>query len=144
MIKLLFVAFLFCVPSKPVWLHDINAAKETAKKENKLILLNFSGSDWCIPCIKMEDEVFNTDLFANYAKDQLVLVNADFPRKKKNLLTKDQQSINDHLAEKYNPGGSFPYTVLLDSAGNKLKIWDGYYKNGVEKFIQEIRAVSIK
>ena len=141
MIKLFLAAFVFFTPAKPVWLHNMDAAKETAKKEKKLILLNFSGSDWCIPCIKMHEEIFNTDIFSNYANDNLVLVNIDFPRKKKNQLSKEEQSVNDMLAEKYDPTGSFPYTILLDSDGNKLKTWDGFYKNGTDKFIQEIRDV---
>jgi thioredoxin-related protein len=142
MIKLLLAVYLFTASANPQWLNNLDTAKETAKKEKKLILLNFSGSDWCIPCIKLHDEVFNTEVFVNFAKDNLVLVNADFPRKKKNQLSKEQQSINDKLAEKYNPDGKYPYTLLLDSDGNKIKVWDGYYKNGAGKFIDEIKDIT--
>jgi thioredoxin-related protein len=143
MIKLFLIALLFFSNAKPVWLNDFEIAKQTALKEKKLILLNFSGSDWCIPCIKMHDEVFNTDAFSNYATDNLVLMNVDFPRKNKNKLSKEQRAGNDKLADKYNPGGSFPLTILLDANGNKIKIWDGFYKNGVQNFIEEIKAVSV-
>ena len=134
MIKLFLAAFVFFTPAKPVWLHNMDAAKETAKKEKKLILLNFSGSDWCIPCIKMHEEIFNTDIFSNYANDNLVLVNIDFPRKKKNQLPKEEQSINDMLAEKYNPNGKFPLTLLLDGNGKIIKEWDGYVFGSQDRF----------
>jgi len=144
MIKLFLISLLFFNPAKPLWLHNLDAAKETAKKDKKLILVNFSGSDWCIPCIKMHEEIFNSDVFAAYANENLVLVNIDFPRKKKNQLPRDEQAINDKLTEKYDPSGSFPYTLLLDSDGNKLKVWDGYYKNGADRFVQDISQVTIK
>ncbi len=144
MIQLLFSLLLsFSLPSV-TWLKDIDAAKEQAKKEDKYILLNFSGSDWCIPCMRLEKDVFETDAFNQYAKGHLVLVNADFPRKNKNQLSKAQQKINDALAEKYNPDGSFPFTLLLDSNGNKIKIWNGYYKDGADNFINEIKVITEK
>ena len=123
------------------WLTNLDKAKQTAKTEHKLILLNFSGSDWCIPCMKLRTDIFNSDAFMQYAKDNLVLVNADFPRQKKNELSKEQQKENDALAAKYNPDGRFPFTILLDNNGNKLRVWDGYYSNGAENFIDEITAV---
>jgi thioredoxin-related protein len=144
MFKLLLAVSLFMVPEKPLWLHNLDAAMEASKKEGKLILLNFSGSDWCIPCIKMHDEIFESDNFTDYASRYLILVNADFPRKKKHQPEKDQQVINDRLAEKYNPNGNFPLTVLLDSKGNVLKTWDGYYPYGTDNFIKEIRAVAMR
>lgn len=141
MTKLCLAMALFFTTTSPVWLHSLEAAKETAKKEHKLILLNFSGSDWCIPCIRLHDEIFQSESFSVYANNSLILVNADFPRKNKNKLSKEQQKINDDLAERYNPQGSFPYTLLLDENGNKLKVWDGFYKNGPENFIHEINEV---
>jgi len=144
MSKLLIATALFFFTSNPVWINNLETAKAQAKKENKLILLNFSGSDWCIPCIRLHQEVFDNETFNNYAASNLVLVNADFPRRKKNQLTKEQQALNDALAERYNSKGSFPLTILLDSDGNKIKVWDGYYKDGVENFIREVREASEK
>ena len=143
MIKL-FVAMAFLcttnfVPSP--WLTNLDKAEQKAKTEHKLILLNFSGSDWCIPCMKLKADIFDSDAFQDYAKDKLVLVNADFPRKKKDQLSKEQQQQNDALAAKYNPEGRFPFTILLDSNGNKLKVWDGYYSQGPDNFVDEITAV---
>lgn len=143
MIRLLLSITLFL--SSPLtpspWMTNLDNAKQVAKSEHKLILLNFSGSDWCIPCMKLRTDIFNSDAFMQYAKDNLVLLNADFPRKTKDQLTKEQQKENDALAAKYNPEGRFPFTILLDSNGNKLKVWDGYYSDGPKNFVNEITAV---
>lgn len=145
MIKLFLAAcLLFSTTTTPVWTNNLETAKEQAKKENKLILLNFSGSDWCIPCMRLHQDIFDSKEFNAYAADNLVLVNADFPRKKKNQLSKEQQKLNEELADKYNPNGSFPFTILLDSNGGKIKIWDGYYKEGAENFVKEIREAAQK
>jgi len=66
----------------PGWINNLEDAKKLAKKEQKLILLNFSGSDWCIPCMRLKKEVFDSEAFTKYAANHLVLVNADFPGKK--------------------------------------------------------------
>ena len=142
MVKFLLSAALLFITTSPSWLKNMDVAKEQAKKEHKYILLNFSGSDWCIPCMRLEKDIFGADAFAAYATDHLVLVNADFPRKSKNQLSKDQQKINDALADKYNPQGAFPFTLLLDENGNKVKIWDGYYKDGADNFINEIKRLT--
>src|SRR5689334_10921831 len=111
--KVLFVGIFLMIISPVEWLANFDAAKETASKENKYILLNFSGSDWCGPCIKMKKEVFGNEAFLSLAEKKLVLVRADFPRSKKNQLSKEQTNHNEALAEKYNPSGKFPLTVLL-------------------------------
>jgi thioredoxin-related protein len=126
--------------SSPVWMTNMDSARAMAKKDHKLILLYFSGSDWCIPCISLRNAVYNTEAFTKFAGDNIILVNADFPRKKKNQLSKEQQAVNDKLAEQYNPTGIFPYTLLLDSDGKKIKTWEGYYKNGPDSFINEVRS----
>src|SRR6185295_9772586 len=104
----------------------------------KLILLNFSGSDWCGPCIRLRKEIFESVLFKNLADNNLVLVNADFPRLKKNQLSKDQQKKNDKLADKYNPQGIFPYTVLLSSDAIIIKTWDGFPNETAEEFTRQL------
>ncbi len=136
------VAFLLITHIAPSpWLNNLEKAEQIAKTEHKLILLNFSGSDWCIPCMKLRADIFNSDVFMEYAKENLILVNADFPRKKKDELSKEQQKENDALAAKYNPDGRFPFTILLDSKGNKLRVWDGYYSQGPDDFIDELSSV---
>ncbi|MFM6947872.1 MAG: thioredoxin family protein [Aquirufa sp.] len=120
------------------WGLDFNQAVTESKQNNKLILLNFSGSDWCGPCIKLKKDVFESAEFKNFSTEKLVLVRADFPRLKKNQLDKFQQDKNDILAEKYNPNGKFPLTVLIDSNGKVLHEWEGYQAS-IPKFIAEIK-----
>lgn len=121
------------------WNTSFEQAKVKAANENKLILLNFSGSDWCGPCIKLHKDIFDSEAFAEYAKRNLVLVNADFPRSKKNMPSKEQVKANEALAEKYNSKGVFPYTLLLDANGKVLKSWEGYPKLSAEEFIDELK-----
>ena len=109
---------------RPAWLTDLDEAKEIAVKEEKLILLNFSGSDWCAPCIRQRKEIFGSADFADYAEKHLVLVNADFPRLKKNQLSSEQKAKNELLAERYNSKGIFPFTVLLNAKGEVIRSWD--------------------
>jgi thioredoxin-related protein len=141
MTKLLLLATVFIFNTiTPKWVNNLADAKAQAKKEHKMLLLNFSGSDWCIPCMRMHQEIFDSETFAGFASQNLVCVNADFPRKKKNQLAKEQQQQNENLAEQYNNKGSFPYTVLLNEDGKVIAAWDGFYKEGPAKFIQELKT----
>ena len=120
------------------WHTDFQEAQQIAQKENRFILLSFSGSDWCGPCIRLHKEVFDSQPFEDFATVHLVLVNADFPRQKKNRLPKTLEQQNNQLADKYNPTGIFPLTVLLTADGKALKAWEGYPKQGAESLINEI------
>jgi thioredoxin-related protein len=121
------------------WETDFTKALQAAKTEHKYVLLNFSGSDWCGPCIKLHHDYFETDAFRAFAAEKLVLVNADFPRQKKNQLSKELQKQNDHLADLYNSNGSFPLTILMTAEGQVLKAWDGVPKVSADDFIEDIR-----
>jgi thioredoxin-related protein len=121
------------------WLADFSQAKTEASLQHKLIVLNFSGSDWCGPCIKLKKDVFESSEFTTFSEANLILLRADFPRLKKNQLSKEQQDKNDALAEKYNPNGEFPLTVLLNQDGKVLREWKGYQGNK-EQFMAEIKA----
>ncbi len=121
------------------WGNDFSEAQKVAKAEQKLILLNFSGSDWCGPCIQLKKEVFESEQFKQFATGKLVLLRADFPRLKKNQLDKMQQEKNDKLAEKYNSDGKFPLTVLINADGKVLRKWEGFQAS-IPKFIQEIET----
>ena len=121
------------------WKTDFEKAKKAAKDEHKFILLNFSGSDWCGPCIRLRKEIFESAEFIQFADEKLVLVNADFPRQRKNQLDKQLQKNNDKLADKYNSTGIFPLTVLLTSEGKLVKKWEGYPEAGKDKFISELK-----
>ncbi len=131
-------SFLF---SALTWETDFEKARQKAASEKKLILLNFSGSDWCGPCIRMHREIFETDVFEKFATENLVLLNADFPRLKKNQLSKAQQTKNDFLAEKFNNEGSFPLTLLLNAEGKVLKKWDGLPKGSAEDFTKQVKSI---
>lgn len=140
--KLLTTILLACMWALPLeWKLNFTEAKALAESDHKMILLNFSGSDWCGPCIKLKKEVFESSAFEQFASENLVLVRADFPRQKKNQLDKAQVDKNEALAEKYNPKGLFPLTVLIDSKGNIVKAWEGFQPS-TETFIADLRAHS--
>jgi thioredoxin-related protein len=126
--KLLNIIFLtmFSFNTSIEWTTDFAKAKIEASTKNKYILLNFSGSDWCGPCMKLKKVVLDSQDFLEFAETKLVLVRADFPRSKKNRLSPELTKHNEALAEKYNNEGKFPLTVLIDSEGNVVKSWDGY------------------
>ena len=124
------------------WLTNFDEAKTEAAQTHKNILINFSGSDWCIPCIRMHNEIFGSEAFTKYTSDNLVLVNADFPRLKKNQLPKEQVKQNESLADQYNPKGHFPFTVLVDYNGKVLKQWDGLPDESADKFVSEIETLT--
>ena len=135
--KILVILMSFIL-SGTIWLGNFNKAKVEATKEHKLILINFSGSDWCGPCIRLKNEIFESKVFEEYASNKLVLVRADFPREKKNQLDPEQVKRNETLADKYNPDGTFPLTLLVDEQGKILKEWDGFPNEPPEKFVLQI------
>jgi thioredoxin-related protein len=102
------------------WNTNFQLAKNEAINNNKTILLLFSGSDWCAPCIKLEKNIWQSAEFKKYAEDNCVITRADFPKKKQNQLPAELQSQNKKLAEKYNPEGVFPLVVLIDKTGKVL------------------------
>jgi thioredoxin-related protein len=115
-------------------------AKKTASEQNELILLNFSGSDWCIPCIKLHKNIIETETFKQLTTDHILeYVNADFPRSKKNQPSAEIKKENASLADQYNPKGIFPYTILLNSEGKVLKTWEGLPSENALAFSNEIR-----
>ena len=120
----------------------LEAAKKTAAANKELILLNFSGSDWCIPCIKLHNNIIETEDFKKLHADNVILyINADFPRNKKNQLSPELKKENAALADQYNPKGLFPYTLLLNSEGKILKAWEGLPSENALAFSNEIRSV---
>jgi thioredoxin-related protein len=123
------------------WQPDFSTACKIAKEKNQLILLNFSGSDWCIPCIRMRKQIFGDEEFLHMADTTLVMYNADFPRNKKNALDKDLQEQNESLADKYNPEGKFPFTMLLDAGGKVIRTWDGYPDQTPEQFTHLVKQI---
>ena len=112
---------------------------ESAKTENKNVLLYFSGSDWCAPCVKFKKFIVNTPEFQTFATENLIIYNADFPRLSKNKLAKEVEKENETLADKYNSKGIFPLILLLDAEGNVIKKWEEYPKETVEEFIAKLK-----
>jgi len=123
------------------WEPSFENAKKMAKEKQELILLNFSGSDWCGPCIVLRRDYLESEVFTAMAHENLVLVNADFPRKKKNIGTAEVVKRNEALAEQYNKEGSFPLTLLLNADGKVIKSWRGKPEVSVEKWTSEIKAI---
>jgi thioredoxin-related protein len=138
---LLLTVTSFIFLSFNIWQKDFDTARRIATEKNQLILLNFSGSDWCGPCIRMEKEIFSSEAFMKMAESNLVLLNADFPRFKKNQLSKEQRNANDLLAEKYNREGKFPFTVLLTPGGNVVKTWEGLPDEDASGFTSAVKKL---
>ena len=123
-----------------IWKTNFEEAKATATEQNKNILLVFSGSDWCGPCIKLDKNVWQSADFKTYADEKLVLLRADFPKKKGNALPEDIKNENLALAEKYNKDGFFPLVVVLDKTG-KVIAKKGYENQSATKYISELQAI---
>ncbi|PHR15008.1 MAG: thiol-disulfide isomerase [Aequorivita sp.] len=139
-IILLVAVFFFSFKlSAQEWQTDFETAKQISSEENRPIVLVFQGSDWCAPCIKLDREIWSSEEFKAYAKDHFVMLQADFPRKKKNSLPDVQQQKNNQLAEKYNKQGYFPFVVILDNEGNVLGE-AGYEKTTPAAYIEKLES----
>ncbi len=137
-IALLFSLSLLQVGAEELqWLTDLPKAQAKAKQTKKLVIMDFTGSDWCPWCIKLHDEVFETPEFKTYAKKNLVPVIVDFPRRKK--LPDAQVKANDALQEKYKIEG-YPTVIVLDSAGKKIGVL-GYEEGGPKAFIEKLEKL---
>jgi thioredoxin-related protein len=122
------------------WMTDLPRAQAKAKEEKKMVMLDFTGSDWCGWCIKLNREVFSQPEFAAYAKKNLVLVEVDFPRKKQQ--SAEQKKANLALQKKYNIDG-YPTVVVLNSEGKKIGEL-GYMPGGPNVFIAQLEKVKKK
>jgi thioredoxin-related protein len=139
--KFITILLCFAAMSFTTWQPDFEKAKQVATEKHQLILLNFSGSDWCGPCIRMRKEIFESKSFSKMADTTLILVNADFPRNKKNQLDKLIKKQNESLADKYNPEGKFPFTLLIDATGKIIKTWDGLPAGNAEQFTRQVKNI---
>lgn len=120
------------------WVTDIDAAKKSAGESKKDLLIDFTGSDWCGWCIRLNDEVFKHDVFKTGVKDSFVLVEIDFPRAK-DKLPEDVRKRNTELGEKYAVQG-YP-TILLCDAEGKPYAATGYQKGGPEKYVGHLNEL---
>lgn len=134
---IMLAAFAVSVPAQ----NRLQNAQNLAKTKNELILLNFSGSDWCIPCIKLHRNIISSPEFKTLeTEEKLVYLNADFPRNKKNQPDAATRKENEWLADRYNPKGLFPYSVLMNADGKILKTWEGLPDETAAEFVGEIVA----
>ena len=131
-----FVALFFVgsVSAKPGWLTDFTEARIAAKAQKKLLVVDFTGSDWCGWCIKLDREVFAKPEFQEYARKNLVLLEIDFPRGKE--LPAAQKKQNEQFAMEQEIQG-FPTVIVFDSEGRKVGIL-GYTAGGPAAFIAEL------
>ena len=140
MLSLLVGALSFQVSAGELeWMTDLSKAQAKAKSENKMVMLDFTGSDWCGWCIKLDKDVFSKKEFQEYARKNLVLVEVDFPRKKK--LSSEQAKVNKELAEKYKIQG-YPTIIVLDGEGKQVGEL-GYMKSP-EPFIEKLEEMKKK
>lgn len=120
------------------WMTDFEAAKETAAKENKALLVDFTGSDWCGWCIRLVKEVFSHDEFKTGVEDGFVLVEIDYPRDKTGM-TAETIAQNEELKEKYSIKG-YPTILLMDAKGRPFAK-TGYREGGPEKYVENLEQL---
>ena len=123
------------------WVTNWEEAKAKAKAENKPILINLTGSDWCGWCIKLHKEVFSQKAFTEYAAANLVLMEADYPRKTE--LSPELKKQNAALKKDYLNEG-YPTVLLLDAEGKKLSEDIGYREGGPEAYVKHIQELLAK
>ena len=126
---------------KTLWRSDIGGALSQAKSDGKLVLLDFTGSDWCPWCIKFDQDVLSTDSFNSYALAKLELVKVDFPHG--TPLPEDQQHANAALVQQLHVTG-FPTYVLFNADGRELGRQVGYLPGGPDAFIAKLDGFSNK
>jgi protein disulfide-isomerase len=122
--------------AESTWLTDLPKAQAQAKTENKIVLMDFTGSDWCPWCIKFKKEVFDTAEFKDYAAKNVVLVELDYPRKKQDAALK---KANAQLKDQYKISG-FPTLVVLDKDGKEIGRQVGYAEGGPKAFIAKLEG----
>ena len=123
------------------WHTDFAKAQAEARKGNKLILMDFMGSDWCGPCIRLKKEVFDSKEFTDYATKNLVLLEVDFPRSRKQ--SPELAKANVALQKKYNVDG-FPTIVILNGEGKEVLRSVGYTPGGPKPWIAKLDGVKKK
>lgn len=120
------------------WMTDFEKAKAAAKEQNKHILIDFSGSDWCGWCVKLDKEVFQKQAFKDYAKKDLVLMLADFPRDKSKQSAEVIKQ-NEKLSKEFSVRG-FPTVFILGPDGSIVGK-TGYQAGGPEAYVEHIKKI---
>ena len=135
------IFFFFCAVSvfSQDWQASYQEAVKASAENNEPIILVFSGSDWCAPCIKLDKNIWQSPEFKTYADEHYVLYRADFPRKKANQLGAERTRENVELADRYNPKGHFPLVVVLDKKGQVLGT-TGYKKLTPTEYVSHLNS----
>ncbi len=120
-----------------VWITDPNDALQKSAATRRPLLINFTGSDWCVWCHRVRDEIFVQKHFLSYAADNLILLEVDSPRQKK--LPAELEKQNNALKEKYAVEG-YPTLLLLDADGKELGRL-GYMQGGPKTFVRELKRL---
>jgi len=131
---LVLIAAFFNTAHAQDWKYDFEEAQALAKEKDQNIVLFFTGSDWCPPCIKLERKVLSKPEFKEFADKNFVWVKADFPKRKKNRLSKIQREKNNALAKRFNRKQVFPVILMIDKEGNVLGA-TGYRKMSAQRYI---------
>ena len=137
----LFMILLAAPAFSQDWLLDYDTAISEAKASDKPVLIFFTGSDWCPPCKMTTREVYDKEEFKEFADQELVLVLADFPKRKQNQLSKAQKQKNNALAAEFGVRG-FPTSILLDNEGKELGRWVGYDPAGLDGYLRKFRKAA--
>ena len=140
-LALLASALLSCslvsADAEATWLTDLSKAQAEAKAQHKLLLLDLTGSEWCIWCKKLDAEVFKHPEFESYAKEHLVLLTVDFPRK--TAIAPEVKKQNEELAQKFGIEG-FPTIVVLNGDGKQVGEL-GYEAGGPSAFLKQLKKL---
>lgn len=127
----------FHAASAADWMTNYKDALALAAKQDRVVLLDFTGSDWCPPCMKLHEDIFEKPEFSAFAKEKLVPVMIDFPRSKE--LSPELKAQNEELAKKYGVRG-FPTLILLTPQGKEITRKVGYFPGGPAAFAQWVSA----
>jgi protein disulfide-isomerase len=119
------------------WITDYNLALQYAKDLKHPILVDFTGSDWCGWCMKLDAEVFSQKAFQDYAKNELILLKVDFPRK--NIQTQEQKAANLKLQDKFEIDG-YPTIILLNETGVEIGR-TGYQDGGADNYVSHLKSI---
>lgn len=120
------------------WQTDFTKASADAAQTHRYLLLDFTGSDWCGFCIKLEKEVLDTPEFALFATSQFVCVRVDFPRKKTQEAELKKQ--NAELAKTYAVHG-YPTVVILTPDGKLVGSQSGYRGKGQAQYVESLKTI---
>jgi len=142
-ICLLFLLTNGCLTAQTIQ-NNFKESLAIAKETQKGVLMIFSGSDWCKPCMQLKKSILTQREFLEFSDSSLVLLELDFPYRRKNRLPKEQRKHNEELAEKYNKEGSFPKVLLFDDQSKLIGDVAFQPNQSLQEFIHQIKVLKSK